>query len=358
MNMDKLTKVWMQHLRPRSQSIWPREFGLNRKILLNELEYLSLMKKYWNTENTYCAVYSDKQINNHMVDTLFIEGRDWEEQLTTDVMIRMTEEARNTVNQFRNFGVFPRVYFSAGRGYHYYTDFDECEIKHLRFAANELLRDCKIPNEWLDTHVIGNMRAMARIPCTLNMRTRLYCIPVDVFDDPMNILSHSLRCKPYDISWEPTEDLDLQMMDYEEKAKEKQDYKMDIQINGTPALKIHPPCIVKIIAKMQETGYATHMERLHLVSYFRQLSWSLETSIAFFKKHSNDWGNAGLYHVKYAYKRGSYCLSCSKAADNHVCPIKTNQNSCPFYPSINFKAFGVQNGSKEISPRVILQTQL
>jgi hypothetical protein len=347
--METQAQIWADNLRQFPEP-FPREYGLKRQVLVNKAEYMMSLREQWNRDNCYCAVYAEKQKAEHLVDTLFIEGRDWPEinslaDLNVDMMRRMSENAQSVVKKFYRFGLYPRVLFSGARGFHYYIDFPLTKIKYLRYDAEQLLKDCKIALDDVDMHVVGNMGVMARIPCTINLRTELYCVPVDVFDEPENILRNSALCIATYGYTQPNEDFELQMLGYEEMAVHKKDYSNGNDGHSQPAnVDIYPPCFIEIMAKLKKSRYATHDERLHLAAFLRQTGWTEEQVLNLFREYSNDWNErvAG-YHVSYAYRNQAKCYTCLKAKKLKFCAVR-DQNSCPFFPSINLKMFGIQNG--------------
>ena len=342
--MDMKRQVWLQHLRPWNGPPFPREFGLHRAMLINDLEYVAAMEHKWNRENCYSSVYTSKQISEHIVDTLFIEGKDWEIPFGLSAMKQMQEEAQSVVAQFETGGITPRVLFSGSRGFHFYIDFNSVKIRYLRPVAVSLIKTCKIPLSKLDMHVVGNMRAMARIPCSINERTSHYCIPVDIHAPAKEILKRSLMCRPYKISYGPNKDLDIILKEEDELAAERQ-YTEDYQEHAQIDTKVFPPCIIEIIAKINEAGYAGHSERIHMAAYLRQLGWAPEKTMSFFRVSSDFSMQSAVYHINYIYKKQAKCYGCRKAAEEGFCAMPDKQFQCPFYPSINVKQFGTQNGN-------------
>jgi len=91
-------------------------------------------------------------------------------------------------------GIMHKVHFS-GRGYHLFVKFNEplevwltrdYEIaaekkRYLRLAQQFVRKECPLLDGSLpevDVHLLGNIAQLIRIPNTLNMKSKLFCIPL------------------------------------------------------------------------------------------------------------------------------------------------------------------------------------
>ena len=162
---------WYAHLRFwNNQPLFPREFGLNRTQVYRE-QYLFLLSKWYNSENCYVAVYSEEQIDRNQYDTLFMEARD--ETVDLEQVLMDRDMIRGALER-RNIGY--RDFFSGGRSYHFYVDFESIPVPNLSAMARNFVMELDI-GDLMDMHTIGNRRSMARIPRTFNKRTGMYAIP-------------------------------------------------------------------------------------------------------------------------------------------------------------------------------------
>lgn len=92
-------------------------------------------------------------------------------------------DALKICEKLQALGVPHTTYFSGSKGFHVYAHFKSLLIEddnHLKqaFASfqNMLLAECKLRTA--DTHLIGNTRAILRIPNTIHPKTGKYCVQV------------------------------------------------------------------------------------------------------------------------------------------------------------------------------------
>lgn len=175
-----LEGYWLEFLRIwGGYSLFPREYSLKRKTVSGK-EFFDLLYTYYNTTSCYTSVFSEYQIENNLYDTIFIEAEDVD-SLTDAILIH-----NELIKVFNRFDLKFREYYSGNRGWHFYLDFPLTRIDDYNSSIKSFVYDYLDVGDLVDRHVIGNKRGVARIPYTLNHKSKRYSMvllnPIDRYD--------------------------------------------------------------------------------------------------------------------------------------------------------------------------------
>lgn len=141
----------------------PREFGLNRKLVGG----IEDIKGKWVGIDEYASLFSMSQRAYHKYDLLAldIDGKTIEESYAPYTIAK--EKLKNLATRF---------YFS-GRGFWIFIDLsEEISTKEIyKLISRQLVNEYKL-TDIVDTHVVGDVSRMARIPSSQNGKSGLYMV--------------------------------------------------------------------------------------------------------------------------------------------------------------------------------------
>ena len=298
MTLDIYKEYWKFHLRPWSGlPLFPRDMSsrnspttiidgktrpapLNRNSFINEKQFISSVSKSYRKKDYYIQIFSDWQIEHNIFDTLFFEVDIHEENL--DLAIPKMIEAKRTIDLVLDqLGVAYRRFFTGGRGFHYYLDFEPVFITDYKATAIKFLDDIGILG-LVDTAVIEPAR-IARLPFTKHLKTKLFSVyPINnsVEELRMAAVGNDVLCEPVKLLQETTI-LDYLDLDAVQK-KPKQDKGYIGKYDG-----ILPECVVRIMEKILINQHALHEERIHLAGYLKRFNYDEDEIVEFFKNTSD-----------------------------------------------------------------------
>ena len=315
---------WRGFLKCRvAEALFPREMQTTRFIVNNEEEYLSFLRNNYDKMSCYTSLYSVPQLNKHSIDTIFLEvdGRNFNEIQT------MAGKLEKSLNKLT---LKYRKYFSGRRGFHYYIDFPSIELKYPRETIRAFLE--LLPKVY-DPHVAGNLRQMVRVPYTIHPKTGLYAVKVE------GKFSLSLALNPprvLDFNLEINVDLPGLLAYLDERMEEK--FKSMKISNIEVDLEYFPPCVIKCLSELAQTGELSHAGRLHMVSFLYRAGLTEDQILDIFRFHANDFRERySRYQITHIIKGKMKCYSCRRAMFLGLCPLSTKERyRCPFFPNINF----------------------
>ncbi len=170
--------------------LFPREFGLKRIIVNNKTELLRLMNRC--NKICVCNISLYKILDAKLwINCIYydIDGKKAKRYMTNIHNVFMKENLKHSIKY-------------SGEGYHVYlkckefiTDISSYSAKmKIRYIQELYCKKAEIPiNDGvdMDSHVVGNIRAMGRLPNTFNIKRGRYCIPVsDVNADHKKLAEH------------------------------------------------------------------------------------------------------------------------------------------------------------------------
>ncbi len=211
--------------------------------------------------------------NQAIIDKVFLDfdPEESEEKLLEDV--------RKVSNLLNNKNIKHSLFFS-GRGFHIFVYTNIIKAKDLinpRTAIRNFVNDIiEITKASVDYQVVGDLMRVARIPNTMNMKTRLYCIPLDQKELEYSIeyikdLATSQRFFKKDSEGKP---LDLKVYDTGTKTQLSDlevtlESDEDLDIGELGKLDL-PSCVLHSLKK----GRPNFQERFMIITCLRDLAFS------------------------------------------------------------------------------------
>lgn len=280
---------------------------------------------YSGKKNIYQSVYhynGDIDIRNVVVDRIFLDF-DYDDDFI------FFDNVRKVAKYLADAGYTFCVRFS-GRGFHIFIFLANKKLRNPKRAIRNWVKDMhKKTNTDSDPSVVGDLRRVSRMLNSMNLKTHLYCIPLQ-YNELMNFTYESICEMAKTIDDTSTLDyyfmgkkcLDISDFDVEEEPKAL-NYKIDkdnIQVQQG-----FPPCIIEMV-KNPELGY---YERGQLILYLRDDGYSFYEILTVLK---NVLSEKKFYHcvqeenqVEYLYfvRENMLFSSCKTLKDNGLCPSDT-----------------------------------
>lgn len=309
---------------------FPRHMFKRRKLVKSIDEFTYLINQYNGKKDCYLSLYAFDIVGGHVsydnsiIDKIFFDFD--------------SKQGLESVRVFHTYlmskDIKHKIYFS-GRGFHVYTLTNKVYVKNPKSAiasaqqtlakeAGLSIGDPKIAD--MDNHIVGDIARISRFPNTVNLKSKLYCIP----------LKHS--------------DLDLQIGDIRELAKAPQhSYEvfgkqlLDLSAFDSETPKIYlpeaelkdtgnisedfPPCIKYLLSK-QDCAWK---DRYYVILYLRDIGLTKTEIDAILKKYlTQDKFRHAVYDERQTEylcgKRHEYFLSKSHFHEHGCC---FNCKDCP-----------------------------
>jgi len=352
---EKLRNVLYTHLHPTKYcSLFPRDSAIpyaydeNREPLLTRLQLSNELSYYFLHERIkkdfYVAVYSDEQINKRMIDTIFVDIDDKD-------LNKSYEKLWRFLNKLEEKGIDIgklRVYFSGGKGFHVFLDFEPIWLPNFiqfRSITMKLFKELGVDNI-IDAKVIGDWRRVSRVPYTINSKRNLYCYPIDPTEDISNIIAEAVEPEIRQIKLRRRNCKSVRQMisKYIRSYGRVHRHTITARIRRhKPEISELPPCIKSWLAELRDTHELDHYARLNIAIYLLRVGWNVDDIVALFSIANDFDEHKTRYQIEYAKNRQLLMWSCHKLIDMGLCPL-TNPKSCSFYPSIN-RYFGWSKAS-------------
>lgn len=320
---------WLAHLRNWNNiQLFPRDYGLYRTEVYKK-EYLFLLSSQYDKMNCYAGVYSNRQIEENIYDTLFLEAREVSQdtKVNLDDVIADRDMLRAI---FERHGIGCRFPYSGGRSYHFYLDFPPMFVSNLSAMARNFVYDLDIV-DLLDMHTVGNKRSMSRIVHTYNEKHGKYSI-YSMADDA-NVLEEeailgSMKIPPV------RELIETDILKY--LKVEEAEYRMEllkpakIAFNGT-----YPDCVLNIMSKLAMEHHATHNERIHLTAYLHRFGHSVEEIVNSFRDASDFVPSIAEGQVLGLISSNYNPFSCKRVKKemHDICPFSDKKGYCHYIKS-------------------------
>lgn len=284
---------------------------------------------YSGKKNIYQSVYSyndSVSVYNAVVDKIFLDF-DYDEDLV------FFDDVRKVAKYLADSRYTFCIRFS-GRGFHIFIYLDNSKILHNpKRAIKQWVKDMHIKtNTQSDPAVVGDLRRVSRMLNSMNLKTHLYCIPLQ-YNELMNFTYESICDMAKSIDDIPSVDryfigeryLDISDFDKEENVPK--DLKTDININNIKVQEGYPPCIEEML-RSPELGY---WGRGQLILYLRDDGYSFEEILLILKTILSEHKYHHCVHEEeqpyylYFTREDLLFASCQTLQDNGFCsPNKCN----------------------------------
>lgn len=200
---------WDRHLNAYSLR-FPRDVGLfpTRWTVESAAEFYEVMDDHMTGHNCFTNVYSRPMIDGQVFDTFYVD-------LDGDVLWDPDDDREEKIGAFREmmrdvyfdvqklvyymdeyYDAEPRIYFSGGRGFSIYFDFEPANVsfRAVRSVVEEVLSYADVDPDVVDSGVHEANR-MSRLPYTLNWNNHekrnfdpLLVMPIDPDWDTSRLL--------------------------------------------------------------------------------------------------------------------------------------------------------------------------
>ncbi len=314
-NLNKLYSQWF-----RTTDAFPREYGLGRQIVNNYDELISLINKY-NFANIYSSVFSKWQLFFDEYDTIPLDVEAGSKEAHNDV-ITAYDICQQIVEKVKP----SRMYFT-GRGYHLFYDLPAkiSGRENYKSFVKKFIKYYDIIN--VDHVILGNVRAVMRLPATLNTKTNFWMVQISPDMKLTKIIENAKANIHYE--WKNMDfRIDEKIFEIEE---EKRPEPIPMQIDTSE----YPDCITNAISQLKDTGELDHIQRLHLASYLTMIGKKSDIN-QLLANHAKDYNkNITDYQLNWIEQKGYVPYSCNKVPSD-ICKF-ADKTMCPFYPNITKK---------------------
>lgn len=306
-----------------------------RMIIYNPYDIEKYIKLYDGKKNIYKSVYKYYDVPNAytaIVDKIFLDF-DYDDDMI------FFDNVRKVAKYLHDLGAKYYIRFS-GRGFHLFILLRDITLmnpkKAIRYWVNEVH---KRTNTTSDMSVVGDTRRVSRALYTKNLKSKLYCIPIQ-YADLMN-LSYDEICRMAQSnertitngdSLFPKYDyingdalVDISGYDDEITAKRQ---KTSVDLSNIKIDINFPPC-VKQLLNNSELGWN---ERRELIIYLRDDGYTYDEIVTFLK---NTLSEDKFHHCMYEEHQVDYLLeredilfsSCKTQKINGICGSKVCQGN-------------------------------
>ena len=180
-NIQKQIEVFTGNLFPRSCG-FPYQSSSGKYFIVNSIDDIVEMVEEHNYTDCYCTTYSftkytqeSRDKKNALVDCIVFD-------LDSDDLNVAYEDAKKLINWAKRHGANPRLNFSGNKGFHVIIDIFMVNLinpqQTLRTFMKELNDQAQL--QTVDPVVTQDLKRILRIPGTLNKKSGLYCIPLNV----------------------------------------------------------------------------------------------------------------------------------------------------------------------------------
>lgn len=174
----KLEDVWIEHLGCDTIR-FPRDVASpRRKKVGNVDKMIEYVMKRLKKKNLFVSVYSDPSCQMWKFDKIYLDFD------SPDIETAL-KDVRKVCRYLNDMDVFPRTYFTGGKGFALYVDFDPMTLypDDFRLLVHSLTE--KLSLNTLDLAVVGDKRRVSRLPFTINFgnvkrgKPVHFCAPID-----------------------------------------------------------------------------------------------------------------------------------------------------------------------------------
>lgn len=310
-----------------------RELFIPKRRILAEP---SVIQKYYELYNgkkdLYISVYDyfgfkkeDIKPENAIIDKIFLDF-DYDDEF------KFFNDVKTVAKFLYEIGAKFKIRFS-GRGFHLFVYLTEQDLKNPSKAIRGWVKDLhQKTNTQSDPAVVGDLRRVCRMLGTMNMKTHLYCIPLD-YAHLMNFTYEAIceMAQEYEPTYQNNDKLcsaeewiiDGALVDISGYDSEKEIIKpTPIDVSKIKIQDGYPPCIEKMLAN-PNLGY---YERGQLIIFLRDQGHSFYEILTILKSilsekkyiHSTEEENQPeyLYYIREDLLFGN----CDTQKENGICP--------------------------------------
>lgn len=332
-------EMWRAHIRPWSGlPLFPRDMSsrdtltvktngverptpLNRSTLINEKQYIQSLSSIYTKKDCYVSVFSDWQIENRIYDTIFLEldahppdGKFYDsmEEAMSEIMFgkHILEKKLNQL------GISYRCFFTGGRGFHYFLDFEPSFIKYYKGTVIKFLTDLGLL-DLVDTAVLEDAR-ISRIPYTKHLKTGNFAVYTNgTMDSEMMLKASKENTMLIEIPNDIKSSNILQYLDLDIEPP------VDTGTNDVydkKDVKWFPDCVIAVMAKIEENQHATHQERVHLAGYLKRFGYSDVEIVDFFRGTTDFQYDVALSQIRSLDKYSNYSCRNVRLFMKDLCP--------------------------------------
>ena len=273
-------------------SDFPREYACpNRVGLLNSMEDLIRKLNIHNHKTTFfTSLYSFTELNP-------VKNRGiYSSAVINKIFLDSDKHSLAVIKSLHQYCMdkdYIHCFFFSGRGFHYYIGATG-ELKNKKGAVTnaqmKICDDLKFKlgangDSDIDSHVIGNLAQLVRVPNSYNIKRKAYCIPLKKSD--LTTIEHVVEKaqKPQlGISVYGHKYLDLTPFDSEPILQE---YDVSVESPGVSlsADKVNKESFPVCIRSIMTDRLINHKERYYLIVYLRDLGLDLSSVIEFLRKN-------------------------------------------------------------------------
>lgn len=245
--------------------------------------FQSTIDKYRNLysgkKDLYLSVYEYDGVNAHdihprnaIIDKIFLD-------FDYDKNMKFFDDTKVVANFLYDMGAKFKIRFS-GRGFHIFIYLTNTHLKNPKKAIRGWVKDMhEKTNTTSDSSVVGDIRRVSRMLGTMNMKTHLYCIPLD-YAHLMNFTYEAI-CEVAK-TWEPVYHCGDKLAGLEEwiigealvdiSSYDTEDEIIEMKPIDTSKIKVqgYPPCIEKMLSNPNLGYYG----RGQLICYLRDDGYS------------------------------------------------------------------------------------
>lgn len=303
-----------------------------RRILAEPWVIQKYYELYNGKKDLYISVYDyfgfkkeDIKPENAIIDKIFLDF-DYDDEF------KFFNDVKTVAKFLYEIGAKFKIRFS-GRGFHLFVYLVEQDLKNPSKAIRGWVKDLhQKTNTQSDPAVVGDLRRVCRMLGTMNMKTHLYCIPLD-YAHLMNFTYEAI-CEMAQ-EYEPTYQNDDKLCSVEEwiidgalvdisgyDSEEKIIKPTPIDASKIKIQDGYPPCIEKMLAN-PNLGY---YERGQLIIFLRDQGHSFYEILTILKSilsekkyiHSTEEENQPeyLYYIREDLLFGN----CDTQKENGICP--------------------------------------
>ena len=295
-------------------SSFPREIGYYNGKFRNRVYDESEFKRYITLmnglENVYVSVYD---VENYVIDKVVFD-------IDSSSIEKSKQAVISLLDRLRDDGIDDViVVFSGYKGFHVYVLVKKFNTPDFSFKI-ALLRDVEDKYadgiKEIDRHLVGNLKALIRVPNTIHIKTGLFSVVVDDIrrfriKDARFVKEFDREVKKYDIK-------DMYDIEYVEHSDMYERNGTSVKLEGSHEIKdvsllknLIRPCVYKHIT---EHGEPDHMIRTDFVSELMFLGYSEEDVVKVISKLGwIDYDERKTrYHVRKIYEKGLYPMTCKE----------------------------------------------
>ena len=304
-----------------------------RRILAEPWVIQKYYELYNGKKDLYISVYDyfgskkeDIRPENAIIDKIFLDF-DYDDEF------KFFNDVKTVAKFLYEIGAKFKIRFS-GRGFHLFVYLTEQDLKNPSKAIRGWVKDLhQKTNTQSDPAVVGDLRRVCRMLGTMNMKTHLYCIPLD-YAHLMNFTYEAIceMAQEYEPTYQNNDKLcsveewiiGKALVDISAHDNEKiiEHYSNNIDISKIEIKDTYPPCIEKMLSN----PYLGYYERGQLILYLRDDGYSFYEILTILKSvlspekyfHCTEEENQPEY--LYYNREEMLFSSCQTLKDNGLCP--------------------------------------